>query len=204
MDSRLSYRICIAIKVCVLLALGLSVAPAARGQELVTDLTAPPPMKFVSRNEQAQLSAMNEPKERTRVSLELAEGHLRHAEDATFTRSYDPASGALGRYQAVIEDALRYLSGLNRENKKTRDLFKRMEITLRAHMIRIETIRRDTPFEHAVNVKTVLDSVRNARTRALNIFYSDTVVREVLQETGKPSDDERPKDSSSSQQKNPL
>jgi hypothetical protein len=202
MDSPLFNRMSVAIKICVLLALGLSVAPAARGQELVTDLTAPPPMKFVSRAEQAQLSSVREPKERMRASLELAEGHLRHAEDATFTRSYDPASGALGRYQAVIEEALLFLSGLNKEHKKTRDLFKHMEITLRAHIIRIETIRRDTPFEYAVNVKTVLDSVRDARTRALNIFYSDTVVREVLQETAKPSGDERPKNSSNPQ-KNP-
>ena len=203
MDSPLFNSMSVAIKICVLLAFGLFVAPAARGQELVTDLTAPPPMKFVSRAEQAQLSTMREPKERTRISLELAEGHLRHAEDATFTRSYDPASGALGRYQAVIEDALQYLSGLDKENKKMRDLFKRMEISLRAHIIRIETIRRDTPFEYAVNVKTILDSVRDARTRALNIFYSDTVIREVLQETAKPSGNERPKDPSSTQ-KNPL
>ena len=203
MDSPLYYGMGIALKVCALVALGLSVIPAARGQELVTDLTAPPPMKFVSRDEQTQLSTMREPKERMRVSLELAEGHLRHAEDATFTHSYDPASGALGRYQAVIEDTLRYLSGLDKENKKTRDLFKRMELTLRAHIVRIETIRRDTPFEYAVNVKTVMDSVRDARTRALDIFYSDTVVHEALPETAKPAGDARSKNSDSNPQKNP-
>lgn len=204
MDSPLSYRMTIAIKLCALFALALSVTPAARGQELVTELTAPPPMRFVSSDEKSQLSAASEPKERTRIGLELAEGHLRHAEDATFTRSYDPASAALGRYLAVIEDTLRYLAGLNTDNKKTRDLFKRLEITLRAHIVRIETIRRDTPFEYAVNVKTILDSVRSARTQALNIFYSDTVVREVLTDNPNPSGDERSKDSPSSPQKKQL
>jgi hypothetical protein len=194
----------IAIKICALVALGLSTAAAARGQELVTELTAPPPMKFVSHDEKSQLSATSEPKERMRLSFELAEGHLRHAEDATFTRSYDPASAALGRYQAVMEDALRYLSGLNTDNKKTRDLFKRLELTLRAHISRIEAIRRDTPYEHAVNVKAILDGVRNTRSRTLDIFFSDTVVRENTQDNSQPSDNERPKDNPSSPQKNPL
>lgn len=204
MDSALSYRMTIMMKLCALLALGLSLTPAARGQEIMTEVTAPPPMKFVSNEERAQLSALPDPKERVRVSLEIAEGHLRHAEDATFTRSYDPASAALGRYQAVIEESLRYLAGLHTDNKKIRDLFKRLEITLRAHVARIETIRRDTPFENSVNVRAILDSVRSSRTQALNIFYSDTVVREVLQDNAKPPDEKSSKDSTPSPQKKQL
>lgn len=204
MESPLFYRMTITIKLCALVLLGLSLTTAARGQELVTELTAPPPMKFVSREEQAQLSATPDPKDRTRISLEIAEGHLRHAEDATYTRSYDPASAALGRYQAIIDDSLRYLAGMNTDNKKTRDLFKRLEITLRAHVTRIETIRRDTPFEYSVNVRNILESVRDARTQALNIFYSDTVVREVFQNNAKPPDDKRSKNSPPSPQKKQL
>lgn len=204
METPLSYRMTIAMKLCAVLALGLYLAPAARGQEIMTDVTAPPPLRFVSREETAQLSATPDPKERTRVSLEIAEGHLRHAEDATFTRSYDPASAALGRYQAIIEEALRHLGGMHTDNKKMRDLFKRLEITLRAHITRIEAIRRDTPFEYSINVRTILESVRNLRTEALNIFYSDTVVRDDLQDNAKPSDDKRSKAAPSSPQKKQL
>ncbi|MGB7923802.1 MAG: hypothetical protein WCF57_11210 [Pyrinomonadaceae bacterium] len=204
MESPLSYRMTIAMKLCALVALGLYAAPAARGQELLTELTAPPPMKFVSRDERAQLSATPDPKERARVGIEIAEGHLRHAEEATFTRSYDPASAAMGRYQAVIDDTLRYLGAINSDNKKMRDIFKRLEITLRAHITRIEAIRRDTPFEHSVNIRAVLEFARNARTEALNIFYSDTVVREDLPDNTKPSDNNRSKGSPSNPQKNPL
>ena len=201
MNSPLSYQIPIAFKLCALLVLGLCFSSAARGQELVPELTAPPPMKFLSRGEQAQLSPVNDPKERTNISLDLAEAHLRHAEDATFTRSYDPASAALGRYQAIIEDALHFLTGVDTSTKKMRDLIKRLELTLRAHVTRIEAIRRDTPFEYAVNIKSVLEYTRDARTRALNAFFSDTVIRENLQNNEQHSGDhERSKNSTSNPQ----
>jgi hypothetical protein len=161
-------------------------------------------MRFVSREEHAQLSATPDPKEHTRVSLEIAEAHLRHAEDATYTRAYDPASAALGRYQAIIEEALRHLGGMHTDNKKIRDLFKRLEMSLRAHITRIEAIRRDTPFEYSINIRTILESVRDLRTRALDVFYSDTVVREDVQDNAKPSDDKRSKAAPSSSQKKQL
>lgn len=202
MNSSLSYQIPIAFKLCGLLVLGLCFSSAARGQqELVPDITAPPPMKFLSSGEKAQLSPVSDPKERTRISLELAEAHLRHAEDATFTRSYDPASAALGRYQAIIEDALRFLTGIDTSTKKMRDLIKRLELTLRSHVSRIEAIRRDTPFDYAVNVKSVLEYTRDARTRALDTFFSDTVIRENPQNNGQHSGDhERSKNTPSNPQ----
>jgi hypothetical protein len=204
MESPLFYRMTIAIKLCALLALSLYLTPAARGQELMTDVTAPPPMRFVSREEQAQLSATPDPKERTRLSLELAEGYLHRAENSTFTRSYDPASASLGRYQAIVEESVRYLAELKTDSKKMRDIVKRLEITLRTHITRIETIRRDTPFEHSVNIRNILESVRNARTQALEIFYSDTVVREAMPNNAQPSDSKRSKDSTSAPQKKQL
>jgi hypothetical protein len=204
MDAPLSYRMLSAIKLGALLTLSLCLAPVVGGQELVTDIPAPPPLKFVSRDEQAQLSAARDPKERTGTSIELAEGHLRHAENSTFTRSYDPASAELGRYQAIIEDALRYLVGMNTDSKKVRDLFKRLEMTLRTHIPRLEAIRRDTPFDYAGNVKSVLEYARNARTQALDTFFSDTVVHEDLQDKNQPSKDEHSKDSPPGTQKKQL
>ena len=201
MNSPLSYQILIALKLGALLVLGLCFSSAARGQELVPDITAPPPMKFLSRGEKAQLFPVSDPKERTRISLELAEAHLRHAEDATFTRSYDPASAALGRYQAIIEDALRFITGIDTSTKKMRDLIKRLELTLRSHVSRIEAIRRDTPFEYAVNVKSILEYTRDARTRALDTFFGDTVIRENLQNNEQHSGDrERSKNPASNPQ----
>jgi hypothetical protein len=193
------------IKLCALLALTLCLTPAAaHGQDLVTDMTAPPPMRFVSRDEQARLSTLRDPKERARASIELAEGHLRHAEDSTFTHSFSIASAELGRYQAVVEEALGHFVGMNLDNKKMRDVFKHLELTLRVHITRIEAIRRDTPYDYAVNVKAVLEYARSARTQALNTFFSDTVVREVLQDNEKPPRDENSKDSVSGSPKKQL
>jgi hypothetical protein len=206
MNSPFSQRVPVVFKLYALLALTLCLTPAvARGQqELVTDMTAPPPMRYVSRDERAQLSAINDPKLRTQASLLLAEGHLRHAEDSTFTRTFSRASAALGRYQAVMEDALGFLVGMNIDNKKMRDIFKRLEMTLRTHIIRIEAIRRETPYDYAVNVKSTLEYARSARTQALNTFFSDTVVRDVLQDKEKPSTDGNSKDSASGSPKKQL
>ncbi len=177
MDSPLSHRLHIAVKLCALLASIVWLAPVVQGQKnFVSQPTAPPPIKFISGDERAQLSAARDAKERTSVSIGLAEGHLRHAEDATFTLSYDPAAAALGRYQAIIEDALHFLSTTNTDSKKVRDIFKRLELTLRTHVARLEAIRRDTPFEYASNVKATLEYARNARTRVLDAFFSDTVL----------------------------
>ena len=200
MNSQPSYQTLIAFKLCALLVLGLCLTSAARGQDqLVPELTAPPPMKFLSRGERAQLSPVNDPKERTRISLALAESHLRHAEDATFTRSYDPASAALGRYQAIIEDALRFLYGMDTSSKKMRALIKHLELTLRSHVSRIEAIRRDTPFEYSINIKAVLEYTRDARTRALDAFFGNTVIPPNLQNNEQQSGDrERSKNSTPS------
>jgi hypothetical protein len=201
MDSPLSHQLQIAVKLCALLASIVWLAPAAQAQKnFVAQPTPPPPIKFISRDERAQLSAARDAKERSSISIGLAEGHLRHAEDATFTLSYDPAAAALGRYQAIIEDSLHYLSTTNTDSKKVRDIFKRLELTLRAHVSRLEAIRRDTPFEYASNVKAALEYARNARTRVLDAFFSDTVLPADSHE-GEKASGEAPASSSSQQTK---
>ena len=191
------YQPPVVFKLCALVALALCLAPAvAHGQDLVTDMTAPPPMRFVSREERAQLAAIRDPKLRTQASLELAEGHLRHAEDATFTHSFVYASAALGRYQAVMEDALSFLIGLKQDNKKMRDIFKHLEMTLRTHVTRIEAIRRETPYDYAVHVKAALEYARDARSQALDTFFGNTVVREGAPDSEKSSPDENSKGTS--------
>jgi hypothetical protein len=201
MESPLSYRMQTAMKSCALLACIVTLSSVARGQVIVSQLTAPPPIKFISRNERAQLSVARDAKERTGISIELAEGHLSHAENATFTHSYDAAAAALGRYQAMMEDALRFLSTMNTDSKKMRDLCKRLELTLRTHVSRIEAIRRDTPFDYAINIKAALEYARKARTQALDAFFSDTVIPEESP-GGHKSSDEAPQNSPSEQTKN--
>ncbi len=161
---------------CLMLMLTVCTARAQDNQD--APQTAPPPMKFVARAERDQLAAARDAKARTRLSLDLTEAHLRRAEEHSAARQYDEAAVELGNYQGIIVDALRFLKNTNRESGKTRDLYRKIELALRAHVPRIETIRRMTPFEYAVNVKEIGKFTRDARAQALEAFYGDTVLRD--------------------------
>jgi len=90
------------------------------------------------------------------------------------------STAEIGIYEAVVEDTVRTLHASNpgRANNKLRDIFKRVEITLRSHVTRLESIRRVLPERHAVYLKDAIDFVRDRRDQALGAFYSDSVIRE--------------------------
>jgi len=64
------------------------------------------------------------------------------------------------------------------DSKKARDLYKKIELALRADAPRLTVIRRDTPLEYAIRIKEVEERAREGRTEALNAFYGQTVVRD--------------------------
>jgi hypothetical protein len=185
----------IVIGCCSLVAVIVFIAPEARGQDNSLPLISapPPPMKFVSRYERAVLSEARDPKTRTRTTIELAEARLTRAEQLTAGQQYEAASAELGIYQGLVGDVLAYLEGA--EPKKQRDVYKRLELALRAHCARLESIRRVTPSDYAVHIKAICECARNARTEALNAFYGDTVIQDASPQNGKPSGGESLKDS---------
>lgn len=163
---------------CVLACALTGAARETRAQSSADSEEAAPPMKYIPPAERALLGEARDAKARTRLSLELAETRLLRAAQYTGVEQFDAASRELGIYQAIVEDAVRFLYRQGKGDNRTRDLFKRLELTLRAHGPRIETIRRSTPSEDAVNVRAAYDAMRRARTAALNAFYGDTVMRE--------------------------
>lgn len=179
MNSTLSCRMRITLSCCSLFAVIVLVSPEARGQDYRLPLISapPPPMKFVSRSERTQLSATRDAKSRTRAAILLAEARLARAEQLTAGQQYEAASAELGIYQGLVDDALNHLDGIETK-KRSRDIYKKLELSLRAHCARIEAIRRMTPAEHAVHVKAICELARNARSEALNAFYGDTVISE--------------------------
>ncbi len=89
---------------------------------------------------------------------------------------------------------------------KTRDLFKRIEVSLRMHIPRLENIRRTTPSAYAVYVKETLDFARRARTESLNAFYDDTVLPDQpsrQKEKISPDEDAKGTPPDSAQEKKP-
>ena len=183
-----------------LLLLAFVCIPAVNAQESqpeatpqATPLPAPPPFKMIVKEERAALdAAVNDPKKRLKMTIEFADGHLLNAEQHTSRENYEAASTEVGMYQALIENALQFLSTFKRDSNKTRDLYKRLELALRADGPRLTAMRRITPLEFAVWIKQVEDFARDGRTEALNSFYGHTVVRDP-QKVEKPSPTPTPK-----------
>jgi hypothetical protein len=172
----------------------LACAPVALGQDpQITQLNAPPPIKAIPKEERAQIEEAKDPKNRLKITIDLSNTHLGQAEKYTAQPNYEAASREVGMYHALIENALTFLASLKRESNKTRDLYKRLEMSLRADGPRLTSMRRTTPLEFAVRIKEVEDFAREGRTEALNSFYGHTVVRDDKSNVDKPN--EKPKES---------
>jgi len=186
----------LASKGMLFLCLAICFGQVLAQEPKVQPITSPPPLKVITAEDHGQLEQAKDSKARVRKALELAELHLKQAEARTAEAQYDLASAELGRYQALIDDVLRFLSGFSRDSNKTRDHYKRVELALRAHGPRLTSMRRSTPLEYAVWIKEIEEFARSGRTEALNSFYGHTVVRESSQKpetTDKQSKDGEPK-----------
>ncbi len=196
---RISYRV---VKLA-LLFLAIYV-PALRAQEpAAQQLTAPPPLKIVSREERARIDGADDSKARVRITIELAELRLAKAEVLTNDHDFEGSAGELGKYEALIDDALDYLSPMMRDKNKTRDLYKRLELALRAHGPRLTAIRRSTPLEYAVWIKELEEFARKGRTEALNSFYGHTVFREPQKKAEERPPDKSRKNSAAAPERTP-
>jgi len=134
-------------------------------------------MRFVSRAEREQLNAARDPKARVRTTIDLAADHLTHAENLTSEKKFARASEELGGYLGLIDDALGFIGDLVRDKGSTRDLYRHLDIALRAQIPRIAVMRRSTPAEYAANLKAVEEYARATRAEALEAFYGHTVLR---------------------------
>lgn len=161
------------------LLLAFVVMPATALQDPPNpQLMAPPPLKIIPKGERSQLELEKDIIDRLKLIIRFALGHLEAAERQTTQSNFEAASAEVGTYHALIEYALAMLKELKRDSNKTRDLYKRLELSLRAHGPRLTAMRRITPLEFAVWIKQAEDYARESRTEALNSFYGHTVVRE--------------------------
>jgi hypothetical protein len=173
----------------------LSCPLAAGGQERpISQMPAPPPMKFVSRDERSQLTAARDAKSRVKLAVELAEGHLASAEQLTQQKKFESALEELGSYLGLIDDALDFIGELNPDKNSTRDLYRHVETNLRRHLPRLAVMRRITPAEYAMNIKAAEEHARDARAEALDSFYGHTVFREGTNEKKSSKPNEHPEE----------
>lgn len=134
-------------------------------------------MRFVTRAEREQLNAARDPKARVRTTIDLAAEHLTHAEYYTGEKKFVQAAEELGGYLGLIDNAVGFIGDQAREKSGTRDLYKHLDIALRAHIPRIAVMRRSTPAEYAGNLKGVEEYARDTRADVLDEFYGHTVLR---------------------------
>lgn len=150
-------------------------------------MPAPPPMKFISRDERSQLSA-KDPKARINITLELASDHLTKAEQLTTQKEYVQASEELGCYLGLLDDARTFLATMNSAKNSTRDLYKHFDLGLRKLPPRLAVMRRSTPAEYAANLKLAEDFTKDTRSEVLDKFYGHTVLREDANDLKKPDE----------------
>ncbi len=161
----------------VLLFSGVFLASDVAAQDDPED-SLPPPPKFLSKEEKIRLSGDNEVKSRTRLALDLMNARLSSAEKEVSESDYESMIRELGAFEALLDDHLQFLIRNDNDSGKVLDNFKRFEIGLRTFVPRVETIRRELPSRFEPLVRNVGKYIRDARTRALEPLFSDTVVRQ--------------------------
>ncbi len=163
---------------CALLMIG-AYSHETAAQNLIVSPIAPPPLRLVSRVERSQLSQENDAKKHLKLNVELASQRLVRAEELVAVKRFEAVTDELASYQTILEEAFNFMQSRGRIDNKTRDLYKYLELQMRAHGPRLEAIRRLTPVEYAGYVRAVYEFTRDARTEALNSFYGDTVIKDL-------------------------
>jgi hypothetical protein len=152
-------------------------------------------MRFVSPVERSQLNAARDSKARLRISLDLAANRLTRTEEFTSQRKFDQALEELGGYLGLIDNVRAFIGGMDYDRGSTRDLYRHLEIALRAHIPRLAVMRRSTPVQYAGHIKDAEEYLREARAEALDSFYGHSVLREGAGEkkpAKDPQGDKRP------------
>lgn len=164
-------------RVCFLLltAYCLLLTVSAQTDDPVNE-TAPPPLKILSKTEKAQLEAVTDIKERTKLALELMDARLLTAESYSAKEAYSEMFLELGGFHALVDNTLDFLDRKDNNSGKVLNNFKRMELSLRKFITRLELIRRELPLRYELYVRKLVRHVRDARTRAVEPLFDDSIV----------------------------
>lgn len=136
----------------------------------------PPPIKILSKDEKSQLNAETDVKRRTKLSLDLMEARLVKAETFGTAENYPAMYAELGGFHALMDNTVNFLSNSDRDSGKVLNNFKRVELNLRKYISRLELIRRELPVRYEPYVRKLTKYVREARSRAVEPLFDDTVV----------------------------
>ncbi len=137
---------------------------------------APPPLKFMSKEEKAKLEVTNDVKGRTKLALELMEARLLKAETFHNEEKYREMFDELGSFHALMDNTINFLDKSDSNRGKVLNNYKRVELSLRKYVTRLEIIRRDLPIKYEFYVRQLSKFVREARSRAIEPMFDDSVL----------------------------
>lgn len=150
-------------------------APAAAQDETPLD-AAPPPVKYLSKDEKLVLDNETDLKKRTKLAIDLMALRLKKAEELNAQESFNAMFTELGGFHALMDLTLIYVKQNNAGNGKSFESFKRLEMALRNFTPRIETIRRELPDNYEHYVRRLLRNVRETRAKAVEPLFGETVL----------------------------
>jgi hypothetical protein len=151
-------------------------AQNASGQELQAGDIAPPPLKILPKEEKKQLDETPDLKKRTMLALALMEARLKRAESLDSQNQYEQMYQEFGAFHALIDYTLNFLYRSNDGRRANLNNFKRFEMGLRTFPARIEVIRRELPLKYESYLRSLLVIIRDTRSKAVEPFFSDSVV----------------------------
>ncbi|HXG85158.1 MAG TPA: hypothetical protein VNI84_14150, partial [Pyrinomonadaceae bacterium] len=122
-------------------------------QEDAYEDTVPPPLKIISKDEKTSLEAETNVTDRTKLALTLMENRLKRAEDFNGRSLYREMYDELGGFHGLIDDTLVFLNKNDTGRGKVLNNFKRLELSLRRFVPRIELIRRELPAKYEFYVR---------------------------------------------------
>lgn len=150
-------------------------SPNVSAQNEANDVE-PPPLKILSKAEKSQLEAVNGIKERTKLALELMEARLVAAESFNAKEEHREMFHELGSFHALVDHTLAFLDRQGNDDAKVLNNFKRVELSLRKYITRLELIRRDLPNRYELYVRRLVKYIRDARTQAVEPLFGDSIV----------------------------
>jgi hypothetical protein len=150
--------------------------------QIEEDEAVPPPIRAISKEEKLQLESEPNVKKHTQLALNLMEARLKAAESQTTENNYRDALNTLGGFHILLENTLSFLSRNDTDNDKVQNNFKKLEMTLRTHAPRLEIMRRSMPSQYGFYVQNLIKAVRDARAKAIEPLFSDTVVPDRRQQ----------------------
>ena len=147
-------------------------------QEIMNDVE-PPPLRIISKEETSKLEAEKDVKGYTKLVVVFMEARLKKAETFSLESQYQEMFSELGAFHGLVDRSLIFLTRHDTDSGKVLNNLKRLEISLRAFLPRLELIRRELPFRYEFYTRILIRFVRDARTRAIEPFYDNSIVPNI-------------------------